>query len=99
MNLEIVSGAKRKIYIVSAVIILMAIIVEIWTVNRLSTFGQELNKLDQQKAALQLNNQVLQNEIAQDSSLQEISNESKNLGLQPIAHIQYLKPSNLASAQ
>lgn len=99
MNLEIVSSVKRKIYIVSAILILMAVVVEIWTVNRLATLGQQLSSLDQAKASLTLENQVLENKIAQDSSLQKIESESKDLGLQPTKNIQYLKPSNLASAQ
>lgn len=90
---------KKRILLVIFVLIIPAVVLEIWSVNRLATLGSRINNLEQTKAALSLENQVLENQIAEKSSLTKIEDASKQLGFQKIKSVVYLGPDNLALKQ
>ncbi len=61
-------------------LVLPFVLLEIWSVNRLSTLGVEINKMENTAAALKLENQVLENEIAKRSALSQIGKNAQALG-------------------
>lgn len=94
LNLWFLSG--RKIIIFLVVLVIFAATLEIWVVNRLATYGGQINQLEKSKSALMLQNQILKNQIAQNSSLKVLETKAHNLGFEPIKNIQYIKDMGLA---
>lgn len=95
-KLEIESGFKKRIFLTLGISIISLTILEIWVVNRLSTYGEQLSKLKDAKSSLLIENQVLENQIAQETSLYYVEQNSKNLGFAKIKNIEYLKDYGLA---
>lgn len=88
----------RRILKISLVVIGLVFLLEIWMVNRLSTSGDKIQELKQTRASLQLENQVLESHIAQQSSLVSLEGKAVNLGFDSIKTIEYVKiPTDLAS--
>lgn len=85
-----------KILLPAFIAVLPLVILEIWSVNRLATLGQDIAALDKTKQALVLENQGLENEIAQKSSLSLVESKSRLLGFQKIRAITQIQPPNLA---
>jgi hypothetical protein len=81
---------KRRIVIILLIIIIPLVIVQIWTMNRLSTVGHSLAELDKTKAHLELENKVLKNKIAEKRSLYEAEKKAKNLGYEKISKVEYI---------
>ncbi len=77
--------------------VILLVVTEIWATNRLATYGLEISGLQQSKTAIILENQLLENEIAQKSSLLNIETSSKDLGFGKISNLEYIKPPNLAA--
>lgn len=80
------------------VLIFAVLILEIWVMNRLSTYGDKIDDLKINQKKLALENQVLENRIAQELSLVNIEGKASVLGLQTVKNVEYLKTSDLASA-
>ncbi len=78
------------------VVIVVALFVEVWAVNRLSTSGAKINELKRQQASLELQNQVLEDKVAQSASLRTVSSQSGNLGFGSIKNIEYIKAEAIA---
>lgn len=88
--------AKRLLKI--AVVFILAIIsLELWTVNRLSTYGDKIQGLKEAQARVELENQVLENVIAEESSLNVLEKRATLLGFESVKTFQYLNSRNLAS--
>lgn len=87
---------RKKMVILPVVVILLVSILEIWMVNRLSTYGDQIYQLQQNEASLRLENQLLENEIAERSSLIEGEKASKSLGFEKAKNLEYLSDLNLA---
>lgn len=85
---------KRKIGLFLSLILIPVIILEIWSLNRLSTYGEQISSLENTKSALKLENQILQNEIARKSSLRLMESASKLYGFKNVSKIEYLKSSD-----
>lgn len=81
-----------------AVFLLAVLFLEIWSVNRLSTYGEKIQDIKSAKVILELENQVLENQIAQDASLTAIEVKASALGFNSVKTWHYFRPSNLASA-
>ncbi len=64
--------------------------------NRLATYGDRINNLEQAKASLRMENQILENKIADKSSLNKVAKTSTHLGFQKVKNVEYLDSSNLA---
>lgn len=86
----------KKIVVGLAFIVISITVLEIWVVNRVSTYGIQIIQLEQTKSALILQNQVLGNQIAQIASLKNMEDISRNLGFEHTKNIQYLQTAGLA---
>lgn len=86
-----------KIIKVCCFIFVAIVVLEIWAVNRLSTYGYKIQEIEQAEVALNLENQILENKISQQSSLINIENKASDLGFATISKIDYLKTPSLAS--
>lgn len=81
-----------KKYIVLIVLILFVLtVIEIWASNTVVTYGEKFEKLSALEKALNLENQILQNEIARYTSLNSIASKSAELGFSRIESIQYIR--------
>lgn len=81
-------------------IFLIVLFVEIWVVNRTSTYGDKIYQLKQAQTNLELENQVLSNTIAQSSAMVLLEKKATSLGFNTINQIEYIKFSGkLASAE
>lgn len=69
----------------------MLILAQIWTSNRVSAFGEKYDKLSNLEKGLRMENQILENRIAELSSLKTIASKSANLGLSSEINIQYIR--------
>lgn len=87
---------SRRMLLLLFLVVLVFIILEIWSVNRLSSFGSELSRIEQAKANLTLQNDLLEAQIAESSSLNQASKMAGALGFQNIKDIQYLSLPQLA---
>lgn len=88
-----------KLLKIGVVFFLLIFFLEVWMVNRLSTYGDKIQTLQEAKVALLLENQVMETMIAQKSSLFQIEIEANKLGFAPIRNLEYFKPVALASLQ
>lgn len=86
----------RKLVLVLFILITMGAMMQIWVLNRLSTFGERINQIERNKTALKMENQILENQIAQYSALQKIKVQAANLGFKSINQIEYWKSDGLA---
>lgn len=92
------SGSLRLI-ITGLSIFLIVLFVEIWVVNRTSTYGDKIYQLKQAQVSLELENQVLANTIAKSSAMVLLEKKANLLGFNTINQLDYIKFSNkLASA-
>jgi hypothetical protein len=87
---------RRRVTYTIALLFLVAATIEIWTVNRLSTYGEKISKIEQSKNDLVLENQILQNEIAKRSSLSEVEKYATTLGFEKISQVKFLQDEGLA---
>lgn len=72
---------------------------QIWVLNRLSTFGEKISQIERNKTSLKMDNQILENQIAQYSALQKIKVQATNLGFQSSKNIEYWQADGLAMNQ
>jgi hypothetical protein len=87
---------RKKLLMMFGLIVVSVAVVEIWAVNRLATFGSEISRLEMAKASLALENSILEKQIADKSSLLEVSKSSKGLGFVKVSKLEYLTPHNIA---
>lgn len=80
---------KKYIFIGMALIAL--VVLEIWVNNTMATFGQRLASIEDSQEAFQLENRVLENEIARQVSLGNIASASARLGFVKPKTIQYVR--------
>lgn len=89
-----------RIIVIGLTIFLIVLFVEIWVVNRTSTYGDKIYQLKHAQADLELENQILSNTIAQTSSMVLLEKKATSLGFNTINQIEYIKFSGkLASAK
>ena|SRR3989344_3032256 len=84
-------GFSKKYIIIIAACLFTLSLVEIWTSNTLVTYGAKLEKFSGLEKFLSLENQILENEIARNSSLNSIASESAQLGFLQPESIQYIR--------
>mgnify|MGYP001600787163 CR=1 len=66
-------------------------LIEIWASNTVVAFGEKLDKLTDAEKNLKLENQILENEIAKNSSLVNLASKSAALGFSSAVSIQYIR--------
>lgn len=87
---------KRQLIVGMSLALLFVAVLEIWALNRLSTFGEQIVRIEQSSSQLKVENQLLENRIAEKSSLKEISELSRSLGFASASKIQYLRVDAIA---
>lgn len=87
---------RKKLLFPILLVLILVVILEIWSVNRLATVGTQISKLEKTKSSLILENQTLKNQISTLSSLNTAQDKVKNLGFEKIKNISYLKLNGLA---
>lgn len=87
---------RRKLICFITALFLIVSIIEIWAVNRLSTYGEKISKIERQKQELTLENQTLENEIAKRASLSEVEKYATAFGFESTTKIGYLPSEGLA---
>lgn len=90
---------NRKIMIPALIGLLTLLFIEVWAVNRLSSYGDKLNQIKSAQSKLELENQLLANEIALKNSLSFIEERSTLLGFLPVKNVEYLKSPVVADAR
>lgn len=71
--------------------LLVLVLVEIWVSNNMVAYGDKLKKLSDLSKIVHMENQILENEIAKNKSLQNISSKSGELGFSAPESIQYIR--------
>lgn len=95
-NFEPEKNFKRKYLPFILVIVISVVVLEIWATNRLATYGEKITELERSRVGLEMENQLLEKEIAEKASLYENEKISKKLGFGEIKNIEYLKIHDLA---
>lgn len=84
------SGFSKK-YILVIIFLFGLTLVEIWTNNTVVIYGEKFGKLSELAKQLDLENQILENQIAKHTSLNSIASKSAQLGFTPPESIQYIR--------
>lgn len=66
-------------------------VVQIWANNTVVAYGEKFEELSSLKQTLNLENQVLENEIAQRTSITNLASKSAELGFSKAESIQYIR--------
>lgn len=82
---------SKRLWILVFLVVLAGIILEIWAVNRLVTFGEKISQTEQMISNIKLENQILKNKIAESSSLNKVKTYSSQLGFDNIKKLEYIK--------
>jgi len=80
-----------KLIKIAGAVFLLIFLLEIWIGNQLSVYGNKIAELKQAKANLTLENQILENTIAQNSSLSYIEKKAQEFGFENIKNLEYIK--------
>jgi cytochrome oxidase assembly protein ShyY1 len=71
--------AKYQLILVLALMVLFVTLLTIWSMNRLSTVGEQIAQLERTKNAIQLENELLEKKIAERFIYKVIINLSWHL--------------------
>ncbi len=77
---------------------LVMIFLEVWMATRLSSYGVKIQQLKDAEANLQLQNEVLSTQVAQNLALENVQQKATALGFAPVKAYDYFENSALASA-
>ena len=67
------------------------IILVVWANNTVVTYGERLDKVNSLQQVLKMENQILENEIAKQSSLSNIASQSALLGFSKTEKLEYIR--------
>lgn len=81
---------RLKYAVPVSLLILSLVIIEIWVVHTLSGYGSKFKEIEKLQKNLELENQILENEIAHESSLNKIASSSATFGLEKPKKVQYI---------
>lgn len=82
---------SKKYIVISMFGLLSLVMLQIWVSNSTITFGEKFDSLQSTRKYLELENQILENQIAQDSSLVSIASSSASLGFSRSVSIEYIR--------
>lgn len=88
---EIKKGLSKKYIAFTAAGLLFLTIVEIWVNNTVVTYGEKFESISSLERVLSMENQILENEIAKDVSLNSLASKSAELGFSKVESIQYIR--------
>ena len=95
-TLLFVNITKKKIIVTTLLIVVISLVLEIWSLNRLATFGDQIVKFESATADLSLENQMLENEIAKRSAFKTISEAANSIGFKRTTHVEFVSPPTVA---
>lgn len=81
----------KKYIILTLLSLFMLTLIEIWANNTIASFGGQFGRLSDLKKNLEMENQILENEIAKEASLNSIASKSAQLGFSKSKSIQYIR--------
>jgi hypothetical protein len=81
----------KRITVFIGVFLSILIIIEIWVSHSMINYGENLQRMDNLKRALILENEVLENDIAVEASLPKIASRSAVLGFSDSKDLQYIR--------
>lgn len=84
-------GFGKKYITVAGVLLFILMLAQIWASNNVVTYGEKLERLSALSRSLDLENQLLENEIAKERSLSNIASQSAKLGFSEPESIQYIR--------
>lgn len=84
-------GFSKKYMSLIAACFFVLMLAEIWASNNVVAYGEKLEKLSSIAKTLYLENQILENEIAKQISLNRVASESGALGFSQPQSIQYIR--------
>ncbi len=82
---------SKKYVVFSMFGLLSLVMLEIWVSNSTITFGEKLEVLQSTRKHLELDNQILENRIAEGSSLVTVASASASLGFSKPVSIEYIR--------
>ncbi|MCL5784019.1 MAG: hypothetical protein M1142_01530 [Patescibacteria group bacterium] len=89
--IESKNGFSKKYIGLAGITLFILMIAEIWASNNIVTYGEKFEKLSMLAKTLNLENQVLENEIAKRQSLGSVASKSAELGFSEPDSIQYIR--------
>lgn len=81
----------KKYIAVTILSFVILTVIEIWASNTLVTYGDKFENLSSLSKALEMENRILENEIAKHASLDSIASKSASLGFFTSESIQYIR--------
>ncbi len=81
----------KKYIIVTVMCLLILCLAQIWASNNMISYGEKLERLSVIQKSLNLENQLLENEIAKRESISNIASKSAELGFSEPESIQYIR--------
>ena len=82
---------RSKKFILVSILIIFFAVAEIWVNNSLAKLGGQFESTLNLQKSLMLENQLLENEIATEASLQKIASQSASLGFIKPLKVQYIR--------
>ncbi len=87
---HLLNFSGRKILVTFLIILVLTMVTEIWSLNRLSTFGDQISKLEQTRQELTLENLLLKNQIDERASLKKMVEYASLYGFIKPKNVQYV---------
>lgn len=84
-------GFSKRYLALTVICLFVLMLFEIWAGNNVVAYGEKFEKLSQVAKTLNLENQILENEIAKYESLNSIASKSAELGFSQPQSIQYIR--------
>ncbi len=84
-------GLSKRYLSLGLLVLFILMLTQVWASNNVVTYGEKLEKLSVLTRTLSLENQILENEIAKQESLNNIASKSAELGFSEPESIQYIR--------
>lgn len=81
----------KKYIVLTIIILFMLTLTEIWVNNTVIAYGYKFDKSSSLEKSLRMENRILENTIAENSSLNVIASESAKLGFFSHQSIEYIR--------
>lgn len=85
------SNTSKKYIALIVISIFTLIVLEIWVQNSMILYGEKFEKMSELEKVLRMENQILENEIAKEGSLQNVASQSAELGFTKPENVQYIR--------
>ncbi len=81
----------KKLVAITVPFLVMLVLLEIWVSHSLVSFGEKYKDIEGLKRNLSEENQILENQIAMEGSLNKVASQSASLGLIKPSQVQYIR--------